>query len=123
MAWQSCLTIMLDDHGLTIGAGFPSAFPRKLPKGAEDQQREHRDVDRALYVADVVARALRDDLFDLIDGGPRRLEEQLREPFTPVAHRLAVHFEDVAEFDPPVCADRPHQKKIGFELAVARRCR
>ena len=48
---------------------------------------------------------------DLIGGGRRRLEEQLHQALAAIAHRLAVHLEDVAELDIPFGADQPDQRE------------
>ena len=44
-------------------------------------------------------------------------EEQLRQPLGAVAHRLAVHFEDVAELDPAVAGRRAHEQHVGLQVA------
>src|SRR5262249_12972877 len=84
----------------------------------EDDERQHGHVDRPLQVADVVTRALGGDLIRLVRGRRGRRDEQLDQTLVPIADGSAVDVEDVAELDPAVGADGPHQQEIRFQLAV-----
>jgi hypothetical protein len=83
----------------------------------QHRQRQHRQIDVPADAADVVARARGGDVLDLLLGGSRGLQEQLREPLGAIAHRLAVHLEHVAELHPAVAGRRAHEQQIGFQIA------
>ena len=84
----------------------------------ENRERQHRQVDGAQQVADVVARALIGNLLRLVRGRGGRRHEELHQPLVAIADRPAVHFEDVAELHPAIGADRPDQQQIRLQLAV-----
>jgi hypothetical protein len=104
---------LLVEFQLEDGGGFSGALERE-PRAVlrlEDRQGEHRQVDVPVHAADVVACAGRGDVIHLPLHRRRRLQEELREPFGAVAHRLAVHLEHVAKLHPAIagrCTDEQH---------------
>lgn len=81
----------------------------------EKRQRNQRRVDVPLDLADVVARALLDDLGDAIDADS--LLQQSFEPRLPIANRGAVHFENIAQLDVAIGVRRLHEQQIGAQRA------